>query len=58
MPFAMVTTAICEEELGDLLLQVVLHARIAAERDAFDLAGVARGIGAKLVRRHPARVRP
>jgi XTP/dITP diphosphohydrolase len=42
-----------EEELGDLLLQVVLHARIAAEESRFDLASVARGIGAKLVRRHP-----
>jgi XTP/dITP diphosphohydrolase len=42
-----------QEELGDLLLQVLLHARIAGERDAFDLAAVARGIGAKLVRRHP-----
>ncbi len=41
------------EELGDLLLQVVLHARIAAERKGFDLAAVARGITAKLVRRHP-----
>jgi XTP/dITP diphosphohydrolase len=42
-----------EEELGDLLLQVVLHARIAAEEGRFDLAAVARGISAKLVRRHP-----
>ena len=42
-----------QEELGDLLLQVLLHARIAGERGAFDLAAVARGIGAKLVRRHP-----
>jgi XTP/dITP diphosphohydrolase len=42
-----------QEELGDLLLQVVLHARIASERDGFDLAAVARGIAAKLVRRHP-----
>ncbi len=41
------------EELGDLLLQVVLHARIAAETRRFDLAAVARGISAKLVRRHP-----
>ena len=41
------------EELGDLLLQVVLQARIAAEADQFDLAAVARGISAKLVRRHP-----
>ena len=42
-----------EEELGDLLLQVVLHARIASEENRFDLAGVVRGISAKLVRRHP-----
>jgi XTP/dITP diphosphohydrolase len=42
-----------EEELGDLLLQVVLHARIASEEGRFDLASLARGISAKLVRRHP-----
>ncbi|MFN9646380.1 MAG: nucleoside triphosphate pyrophosphohydrolase [Cyanobacteriota bacterium] len=42
-----------EEELGDLLLQVLLHARIASEEGRFDLAAVARGIAAKLVRRHP-----
>jgi XTP/dITP diphosphohydrolase len=42
-----------EEELGDLLLQVLLHARIAGEEGRFDLEGVARGIAAKLVRRHP-----
>lgn len=42
-----------EEELGDLLLQVLLHARIAAEEGRFDLAGVAAGIRDKLVRRHP-----
>ena len=41
------------EELGDLLLQVVLHARIASESGRFDVAAVARGISAKLVRRHP-----
>lgn len=41
------------EELGDLLLQVVLHAQIAGEADRFDLAQVARGISEKLVRRHP-----
>jgi XTP/dITP diphosphohydrolase len=41
------------EELGDLLLQVVLHARIAAEQERFDLDTIARGITAKLVRRHP-----
>jgi XTP/dITP diphosphohydrolase len=42
-----------EEELGDLLLQVLLHARIASEEGRFDLGGVAGGIAAKLVRRHP-----
>ncbi|MFN7899423.1 MAG: nucleoside triphosphate pyrophosphohydrolase [Synechococcaceae cyanobacterium] len=42
-----------QEELGDLLLQVVLHARIARETGRFDLASVARGISAKLIRRHP-----
>jgi XTP/dITP diphosphohydrolase len=41
------------EELGDLLLQVVLHARIAREEGRFDLERIARGISAKLVRRHP-----
>ncbi len=41
------------DELGDLLLQVVLHARIASEAGQFDLAAIARGISAKLVRRHP-----
>ena len=42
-----------QDELGDLLLQVVLHARIANESGRFDFAAVARGISAKLVRRHP-----
>jgi XTP/dITP diphosphohydrolase len=41
------------EELGDLLLQVVLHARIAQEAGRFDLAAIARSINAKMVRRHP-----
>ena len=41
------------EELGDLLLQVLLHARIASEERRFDLEAVARGLTAKLVRRHP-----
>lgn len=41
------------DELGDLLLQVVLHAQLAKEREAFDLASVAATISAKLVRRHP-----
>ena len=40
-------------ELGDLLLQVVLHARIAQEAGRFDLAAIARAISAKMVRRHP-----
>jgi len=42
-----------QEELGDLLLQVLLHARIASEAGRFDLGAVARGIATKLVRRHP-----
>ena len=42
-----------EEELGDLLLQVVLHARLAQERGSFDLEAIARAISAKLIRRHP-----
>ncbi len=41
------------EELGDLLFQVVFHATVGAERGAFTLADVARGIHDKLVRRHP-----
>jgi ATP diphosphatase len=41
------------EELGDLLFQVVFHARLAQERDWFDFAAVARSIHDKLVRRHP-----
>jgi len=42
-----------EEELGDLLLQVVLQAQLAAESGRFRLAGVVEGIAEKLVRRHP-----
>ena len=41
------------EELGDLLLQIILHAQLAAEEGAFDLTDVYRSIGAKIVRRHP-----
>ncbi len=41
------------EELGDLLLQVVLQAQVAQDGGEFTLADVARGIAAKLVRRHP-----
>lgn len=41
------------EELGDLLLQPVLHAEIAAETGAFDLDKVAHVLSEKLIRRHP-----
>src|SRR6266853_6250772 len=41
------------EELGDLLLQVVFHARMAQELAAFDFGDVVQGITEKLVRRHP-----
>jgi XTP/dITP diphosphohydrolase len=41
------------EELGDLLLQVVLQAQIAQDNQDFDLGAVAQGITEKLVRRHP-----
>lgn len=41
------------DELGDVLLQVVLHAQIASESGKFDLAQVARNISDKMVRRHP-----
>jgi XTP/dITP diphosphohydrolase len=46
------SAAICEE-LGDLLLQVVLQAQIASETHQFDLQTVAQGITDKLIRRHP-----
>jgi ATP diphosphatase len=42
-----------KDELGDLLLQVVFHARIAEELGAFDFGAVVEGITAKLLRRHP-----
>ncbi len=41
------------EELGDVLLQVVFHAQIGADRHAFTIDYVARGIADKLVHRHP-----
>ncbi len=41
------------EELGDVLIQVVFHAQIAAEKGLFDFDDVARDINEKLVRRHP-----
>jgi nucleoside triphosphate diphosphatase len=42
-----------KEELGDLLLQVAFHARMAEEQGAFDFGDVVEAITAKLVRRHP-----
>ena len=42
-----------KEELGDLLLQVILHAQIASETNTFDLDAVAQAISDKMVRRHP-----
>lgn len=41
------------EELGDLLLQVVFHARMAQEQRAFDFGDVVQAITEKLIRRHP-----
>jgi tetrapyrrole methylase family protein/MazG family protein len=41
------------EELGDLFLQIILHAQLAAEEGAFDLTDVYRTLGAKIIRRHP-----
>ncbi|MDH4334859.1 MAG: nucleoside triphosphate pyrophosphohydrolase [Chloroflexota bacterium] len=41
------------EELGDLFLQIILHAQLAAEDGTFDLTDVYRTLGAKIVRRHP-----
>jgi len=40
-------------ELGDLLLQVVFHSQVAAERGGFTMADVIRGVSDKMVRRHP-----
>lgn len=45
--------AAIRDELGDLLFQVVFHARLGEERGWFDFAAVAAGIAAKLRRRHP-----
>jgi ATP diphosphatase len=42
-----------KDELGDLLLQVVFHSRMAQERGAFDFGAVVEAITAKLLRRHP-----
>jgi tetrapyrrole methylase family protein/MazG family protein len=42
-----------KEELGDLLLQIVLHAQIATEAGEFTMAEVVEGINSKIIRRHP-----
>lgn len=41
------------EELGDLLLQVVMHAQIAAEDGRFTIDDVIQGVSEKMIRRHP-----
>ena len=41
------------DELGDLLLQVVFHARLAEEQGAFDFGGVVDAVTTKMIRRHP-----
>lgn len=47
------TEAAMAEELGDVLLQVILHTQLAAERGAFDLTDVQRRLAEKIIRRHP-----
>ena len=42
-----------QEEIGDVLLQVILHSQLASEKNKFDIEDVARGIKEKIVRRHP-----
>src|ERR1700677_177440 len=42
-----------QDELGDLLLQVIFHARMAQEQNAFDFGDVVESITAKMIRRHP-----
>src|SRR3989475_6687517 len=42
-----------KEELGDLLLQVAMHAEIAAQEGRFSAADVSEGVAAKMVTRHP-----
>ncbi len=45
--------ALLREELGDLLLQILFHARIASENKEFDISDVIDSISAKMIRRHP-----
>ena len=42
-----------EEEIGDVLLQVMLHAQLGSERNAFDIESVCATLNDKLIRRHP-----
>jgi MazG family protein len=42
-----------QEELGDLLLQIVLHAQIAKEAGQYDINDIAQGINTKMINRHP-----
>ena len=42
-----------KEELGDLLMQVVIHAQIAQEEGLFTMDDIIRGISEKMIRRHP-----
>lgn len=46
------TEKLCEE-LGDLLLQIMLHAQMSSEAGEFNIKDVIKGISAKLIRRHP-----
>jgi tetrapyrrole methylase family protein/MazG family protein len=46
------TEKLCEE-LGDLLLQIMLHSQMAGEAGEFNIKDVIRGISTKLIRRHP-----
>ena len=41
------------EELGDLLLQVIMHAQIASEGGRFTISDVIQGVSEKMIRRHP-----
>jgi tetrapyrrole methylase family protein/MazG family protein len=45
--------AALREELGDLLLQIVLHAQIAKDDNEFEISDVVRGIATKIISRHP-----
>lgn len=45
--------ALLKDELGDLLLQILLHSRIAEEKNKFDIIDVVKNLNNKLIRRHP-----